>query len=77
MAKVMVSIPDELLAQIDRRAAERGTTRSGLLQAAARREIAEPTREELEALLERGRAAMAGYAPIDIVAAIRADRDSR
>ena len=35
----MVSIPDELLAQIDAEAKRQGTTRSGLLQSAARTEI--------------------------------------
>lgn len=32
MAKVMVSMPDELLAAVDAEAARRGTTRSGLLR---------------------------------------------
>ena len=33
MAKVMVSLPDELLDAVDAEAARRGTTRSGLLRA--------------------------------------------
>jgi metal-responsive CopG/Arc/MetJ family transcriptional regulator len=40
MAKVMVSIPDELLADIDRDARSRGTTRSGLLQRLAAEHLA-------------------------------------
>lgn len=32
MAKVMVSLPDELLGSLDAEAARRGTTRSGLLR---------------------------------------------
>lgn len=36
MAKVMISLPDELLADLDRSARERGSTRSGLI-----RELAE------------------------------------
>lgn len=32
MAKVMVSLPDELLAAVDAEATRRGTTRSGLLR---------------------------------------------
>jgi metal-responsive CopG/Arc/MetJ family transcriptional regulator len=32
MAKVMVSLPDDLLADLDAEAARRGTTRSGLLR---------------------------------------------
>ena len=39
MAKVMISIPDELLKQLDSEANRQGMTRSALLQAAARREI--------------------------------------
>jgi hypothetical protein len=38
MAKVMVSLPDDLLRAVDVEAARRGTTRSGLL-----RELAEET----------------------------------
>src|SRR5438094_8547709 len=40
MAKVMVSIPDELLARLDGYARARGTTRSGLLRELAERELA-------------------------------------
>lgn len=32
MAKVMISLPDELLASVDVEAARRGTTRSGLIR---------------------------------------------
>jgi metal-responsive CopG/Arc/MetJ family transcriptional regulator len=37
MSKVMVSLPDELLARIDREAERRSLSRSALLAAAARR----------------------------------------
>ncbi len=36
----MVSLPDELLSRLDRRARERGTTRSGLLRELGERELA-------------------------------------
>jgi metal-responsive CopG/Arc/MetJ family transcriptional regulator len=39
MAKVMVSLPDELLARLDEHARTRGTTRSGLLRELAEREL--------------------------------------
>ena len=39
MAKVMISVPDGLLARIDAEARKRGTTRSGLLQRAATAEL--------------------------------------
>jgi hypothetical protein len=32
MAKVMISLPDELLARVDARASERGSTRSGTIR---------------------------------------------
>jgi metal-responsive CopG/Arc/MetJ family transcriptional regulator len=32
MAKVMISLPDDLLADVDREAERRGTTRSGLFR---------------------------------------------
>lgn len=49
MAKVMISIPDELLADVDERAREQGTSRSGLLQRLAERDLS--LREEKRDLL--------------------------
>jgi metal-responsive CopG/Arc/MetJ family transcriptional regulator len=40
MAKVMISLPDELVGRIDEQARRRGTTRSGLLRELAERELA-------------------------------------
>lgn len=40
VAKVMISLPDELLARLDDRARTRGTSRSGLLRELAERELA-------------------------------------
>jgi hypothetical protein len=39
VAKVMISIPDNLLGALDAEARRRGTSRSALLQAGARREV--------------------------------------
>ncbi len=39
MAKVMVSIPDELLGRLDEHARQQGTSRSGLLQELTEREL--------------------------------------
>jgi predicted transcriptional regulator len=39
VAKVMISIPDDLLARLDGQARRRGTTRSGLLRQLAEREL--------------------------------------
>lgn len=41
MAKVMISLPDELLERIDRAAERRRLSRSGFLQGAARRALGE------------------------------------
>jgi metal-responsive CopG/Arc/MetJ family transcriptional regulator len=77
MAKVMVSIPDELLKQIDAEAQRQGTTRSGLLQQAAKREIgiARQSRDEIVSRL----AGLKFDLPDDLTAeeAIRKDRDNR
>lgn len=40
MAKVMISLPEELVGRIDEQARRRGTTRSGLLRELAERELA-------------------------------------
>ena len=39
VAKVLISLPDELLERLDRHVRERGTTRSGLLRELAEREL--------------------------------------
>jgi metal-responsive CopG/Arc/MetJ family transcriptional regulator len=54
VAKVMISFPDELLERIDEHARRRGTTRSGLLQEFAARELtsdAAARRRKVSALL--------------------------
>lgn len=76
VAKVMISIPDALLKQIDELAKERGTTRSGLLQALAERELLwleDEERAEMRRLLELATKPMGGNA----AQLIREDRDSR
>jgi metal-responsive CopG/Arc/MetJ family transcriptional regulator len=39
VAKVMISLPDDLVVRIDEQARRRGTTRSGLLRDLAEREL--------------------------------------
>jgi hypothetical protein len=74
MAKVMVSIPDDLLAEIDSEAIRQGTSRSALLQKAARLEIGlgPAKREEVLAKLDQISAQLTG--PVDVVAEVRRDR---
>jgi Arc/MetJ-type ribon-helix-helix transcriptional regulator len=76
-AKVMVSIPDELLERIDREAGERGTSRSGFLQEAARRELGWPDPARVDAALERGRTALAGAGSFEAAELIRDEREDR
>lgn len=76
-AKVMVSIPGELLTRIDREADERGTTRSGFLQEAARRELGWPDPAHVDAALNRGRAALAGAGSFESAELIRSEREAR
>lgn len=76
-AKVMVSIPGELLERIDREADERGTTRSAFLQEAAQRELGWPDPLRIDAALDRGRAALAGAGSFEAAELIRTEREAR
>ncbi len=77
MAKVMISVPDELLRRIDRATTARGTTRSGFLRQAAERELDAPTPESVRRALESGRRLFAGESPFDLVDLIREQREER
>lgn len=79
MAKVMVSVPDDLLRQIDAEAKRRETTRSGLLAQAARRELARRDPDALRAIVERmqARATKYGWPTTDDLIADKAERDAR
>ncbi|WP_448625868.1 CopG family ribbon-helix-helix protein [Geodermatophilus sp. URMC 64] len=75
MPKVMVSLPAELLADLDREAARRGSTRSALLATAARRELEQQGPEELDAALQRARAALRGAGAFEAADVVRAERN--
>jgi hypothetical protein len=77
MGKVLISIPDELLADIDREASARGDSRSGFIQDAARRELGRPSRARIKAALARGRKALQNVGAFEAADVIRADRDAR
>lgn len=77
MAKVMISMPDDLLERLDALAEANRESRSGFLQRLAQREldVARMTeREEIESLLEMAtvRGGMGG----DAARLIREDRES-
>jgi len=55
MTKVMVSLPADLLADLDREAALRGSSRSALLALAARRELQQDDPAEVDHALAGAR----------------------
>jgi hypothetical protein len=77
MAKVLISLPDDLLQRIDREAQARGTNRSRFLQEAARRQLEWPSADVLGAALQRGREALAGAGPFESANLIREQRRAR
>lgn len=72
--KVMVSIPDDLLARIDAGAAERSESRSAFLQEAARMRLGEPNARALAAIASV-RGLLDGARGPTAVEAVRQDRD--
>jgi metal-responsive CopG/Arc/MetJ family transcriptional regulator len=74
MAKVMVSLPDELLGALDAEAQRRGTSRSALLQAGARHEIGLLQRERSAVMSDLERLSSTWGGPVDAAALVRAER---
>ena len=75
MAKVMVSLPDELLAELDAEVARRSTSRSALLALAARRELSPTDPAVLAAAIQRSESRFAGSGPFESADLVRSDRD--
>ena len=76
MAKILVSMPDELLEAIDAAVARRLTTRSAFLRSAVRDALACPDPVAIRAAVGHGRAAIAGLGPFESRDLIRAERDT-
>jgi hypothetical protein len=81
VAKVMISIPDKLLEQLDLRAKEVGESRSGFLQRLAERELEvgeKRRRDEIGRLLDAVRIEVPADRPelLDVAQVIREDRES-
>jgi hypothetical protein len=74
MAKVMISMPDDLLGMLDAEAERQRITRSALLQNAARRELGLPSRDRESLLADLDELSRDWDGPLDAVAMIRADR---
>jgi predicted transcriptional regulator len=74
MAKVMISIPDALLDMLDQEAERQRTTRSALLQNAARRELGLARRDRESIWADLDQLSRDWDGPFDTGAMIRADR---
>lgn len=74
MAKVMVSLPDDLLGALDAEAKRRHTSRSAILQSGARRELGLLRRERTAVLSELDRLSREWDGPLDAAALVRAER---
>jgi predicted DNA-binding protein len=77
VAKVMISIPDQLLERLDTRARETSETRSGFLQRVAERELEgaeRHDREEIERLLDQIQPL--DFGGVSAAQLIREDRES-
>ena len=76
-SKIVVSIPDELLKRIDRKARERGTTRGDFLVEAARHAPDQSGPAQVDAAIEEGHVALAGIGRFESADLFRADRATR
>ena len=77
MDKVLISLPADLLADIDLEADRRGLSRSALLRTAARHELRWRDPDRVAAALARGQAAAAGLGPADAAEEIARTRRER
>lgn len=77
VAKVMISLADDLLAAIDDEVRQRGTSRSALLAAAARRELARRDSAAVQAAILRSEERFAGAGAFEAAELVRQDRDAR
>lgn len=77
MSKVMVSLPDDLLAELDAEVKRRSTSRSALLAAAARRELKRRDPADLASAVERSERRFQDAGSFESADVVRADRDER
>ncbi|HEY5285477.1 MAG TPA: ribbon-helix-helix protein, CopG family [Solirubrobacteraceae bacterium] len=74
MAKVMVSLPDDLLGALDAEAKRRNTSRSAILQTGARRELGLLRRDREAVICELDRLSRKWDGPLDSAALVHAER---
>ncbi|WP_157073137.1 CopG family ribbon-helix-helix protein [Kribbia dieselivorans] len=77
MSKVMVSLPDDLLVEVDMEVRRRGTSRSAFLSTAARRELARRQPAAVTAAIERSERRFRQAGRFESADLVRADRDGR
>ncbi|MFN8098881.1 MAG: hypothetical protein U0Q21_11415 [Dermatophilaceae bacterium] len=77
MSKVMISLADDLLAEIDAEAQRRAWSRSAFLATAARRELNRRDSALVTAAVERSRERFATSGGFEAADLVRADRDAR
>ncbi len=75
MSKVMVSLPDDLLALIDREAKRRSMSRSALLAAAAKRELSRRDPAAVADAVARSERRFAQAGSFDAGDLVRVERD--
>lgn len=77
MARVMVSLPDDVLKRIDAEARRRSTSRSALLTLAARRELDRRDPTAVKAAIARSRERFRTAGAFESADLVRAERDAR
>ncbi len=77
MSKVMVSLPEELLARVDQEARRRSVSRSALLAAAVRRELDRRDPQAVADAVARSEQRFARAGRFDAGELVRAERDRR
>jgi len=77
MTKVLISLPEDLLADIDLEADRRGLSRSAFMSTAARHELRWRDPARIQAALAQGQAALAGLGPSDAAEEIARTRRER
>jgi len=77
MSKVMISLPDDLLRELDQEAHRRSMSRSALLAAAARRELARPEPAAIDEAVRRSERRFRAAGSFESTELVRRNRDER
>ncbi|MHB8287877.1 MAG: type II toxin-antitoxin system HicB family antitoxin [Acidimicrobiales bacterium] len=77
MSKIMVSLPEELVREIDEVARQRSMSRSALLAAAARRELTRPRPADVDDAIIRSEERFRNAGRFEAADLVRRDRGSR